>query len=47
MNPEAQLHELARCVVDEDEQYAARPLVLEPLVVAAIDLDQLSEASSS
>ena len=40
---EAQLHELTRGVVDEDEQYAARPPVLEPLVVAAIDLDQLSE----
>jgi hypothetical protein len=30
-------------IVDEDEQDAARSAVFEPLVIAAVDLDQLAE----
>jgi hypothetical protein len=41
---ETEVHELAGRVVDEDEQRAARPAVLEPGVLAAVDLDQLAQA---
>ncbi len=41
---EPQLHELARRVIDVDEQRAPRSARFEPLVVAAIDLDELAEA---
>lgn len=38
---EAQLEQATRRVVDVDQQRATGPAVLEPLVVAAVDLDQL------
>jgi len=41
---EAELHEAAGGVVDADQQRAARATVLEPGVLAAIDLDELTEA---
>src|SRR5947208_3306771 len=41
---EAGLHEAAGGVVDVDQQRAARATVLEPGVLAAIDLDELAEA---
>ena len=41
---EAQLHELARSVIDEDQQGAGICPVLEPAVLAAIDLDQFAVA---
>jgi len=41
---EVQLHQAAGRVVDVHQQRAARATVLEPLVVAAIDLHQLAEA---
>jgi hypothetical protein len=41
---EAQLHQIARRVVDVDQQRAARPTAFEPRVVAAVDLDELAVA---
>src|SRR5438876_834564 len=42
--PEAQLHGAAGGVVDVDQQRAARATILEPGVLAAIELDELAEA---
>ena len=39
---EQQLHQGAGCVVDEHQQGAATGALLEPLVVAAVDLDELA-----
>ncbi len=39
---EQELHQGARCVIDEHQQGAATGALLEPLVIAAIDLDQLA-----
>jgi hypothetical protein len=39
---EAQLHQLAGGVVDEDQQRARLASLLEPAVIAAVDLDQLA-----
>jgi hypothetical protein len=36
---EAQLHEPAGCVIDEDQQRAGLAAVLEPTMLAAVDLD--------
>ena len=44
---EAQLHEPARRVIDEDQQRAGLAAVLEPAVLTAIDLDQLAVALAS
>ena len=41
---EAQLHQLAGRIVDEDQQRARLATLLEPAVVAAVDLDQLTVA---
>src|SRR2546428_7443328 len=41
---EAELHEAAGGVVDVDQQRAARATILEPSVLAAIELDELAEA---
>ncbi len=41
---EAQLHQLAGGVVDEDQQRAGLAALLEPAMVAAVDLDQLTVA---
>ena len=41
---EAQLHELARRVVDEDQEHAAPATVLEPVVLGAVDLHELAAA---
>src|SRR5437870_12388309 len=41
---EAELHEAAGGVVDVDQQRAARATILEPGVLAAIELDELAEA---
>src|SRR5204863_3763473 len=41
---EAELHEAAGGVVDVDQQRAARAAILEPGVLAAIELDELAEA---
>jgi hypothetical protein len=41
-----QLHQPAGGVVDEHQQRAHRSPVLEPGVVAAIDLDELAQAGS-
>jgi hypothetical protein len=41
---EAQLHEPARRVVDEDEEHAGRAPILEPRILRAIDLDELTDA---
>ena len=40
---EAQLHEPAGSIVDEDEQRAGLGAVLEPAMLAAVDLDQLAQ----
>src|SRR5215210_8149803 len=40
---EAQLHQPAGGIVDEDEQRAGVGAVLEPAVLAAVDLDQLAQ----
>ena len=40
---EAQLHEPAGGIVDEDEQRAGLGAVLEPAMLAAVDLDQLAQ----
>ena len=40
---EPQLHELAGRIVDEDEQRAGVGTILEPAMLAAIDLDQLAQ----
>src|SRR3989454_1175418 len=40
----AELHEAAGGVVDVDQQRAARATILEPSVLAAIELDELAEA---
>ena len=37
---EAQLHQLAHCVVDQHQERTRIAALLEPSVVAAIDLDQ-------
>src|SRR5947208_2873504 len=39
---EAELHEVARGIVDVDQQCAARAAVLEPGVLAPVDLDELA-----
>ena len=39
---EAQLHQLARGIVDEYQQGARLTAVLEPSVIAAVDLHQLA-----
>src|SRR5437016_2094122 len=44
---EAELHEAAGGVVDVDQQGAARATVLEPGVLAAIDLDELAETGAA
>ena len=44
---EAQLHELAGGIVDEDQQSAGLTTVFEPAVLAAVDLDQLTVALAS
>jgi hypothetical protein len=44
---EQQLHETAGGVVHEHEQRATLAAVLEPLVVAAIDLNELTQARSA
>jgi hypothetical protein len=44
---ETQLHEPTRCVVDEDQQCAWLTTLLEPAVVAAIDLNQFAVALAS
>ncbi len=44
---EVQLHEPARRVIDVDQQRARLGPVLEPSVVAAIDLDQLADARAA
>src|SRR5262249_13888098 len=41
---ETQLHEFAGGVVDVDQEGTLGPAVLEPVVFAAVDLDQLAEA---
>src|SRR5882672_1828805 len=41
---ESQLHQLARGVVDKDQQGARLTALLEPAMIAAIDLDQLAVA---
>ena len=41
---EAELHQLAGRIVDEHEQRARLATLLEPAVVAAVDLDQFTEA---
>src|SRR2546428_10721114 len=41
---EAELHEAAGCGVEVDQQRAARATILEPGVLAAIELDELAEA---
>ena len=40
---EAQLHQSAGCVVDEDQQCARFAAPLEPTVLAAVDLNQLAD----
>jgi hypothetical protein len=44
---ESQFHERARGVVDVDQQRAARSTIFEPVVVAAVDLNELTEAFSA
>jgi len=44
---EVHLHEPARGIVDVDEQNAAWRPLLEPIVVAAVDLNQLAKAVSA
>jgi hypothetical protein len=39
---EAQLHQLARSIIDEDQQGTRRCTIFEPAMFAAIDLDQLA-----
>jgi hypothetical protein len=39
---EAKLHQLTRGIVDEDQQGAGRAPILEPAVLAAVDLDQFA-----
>jgi hypothetical protein len=41
---EAQLHQLARGVVDEDQQRAGLAALLERAMIAAVDLDQFAVA---
>ena len=41
---EAQLHQPARRIVDEDQQCAGLPALFEPAVLAPVDLDQLTVA---
>ncbi len=41
---ELQMHQGAGRVVDEDEQGAGRSAILEPVMIRAIDLDQLAIA---
>jgi hypothetical protein len=41
---EAQLHQLACGVVDEDQQRAGLAALLEPAMIAAVDLDQIAVA---
>jgi hypothetical protein len=41
---ESQLHQLARCVIDEDQQRAGLAALLEPAMIATIDLDQFAVA---
>src|ERR687894_113416 len=40
---EAQLHQPAGCIIDEDEQRAGVGAVLEPAMLAAVDLDQFAQ----
>jgi hypothetical protein len=42
-----QLHQPARGVVDEHQQRAADITLLEPGVVAAVDLDQFAQAGAA
>ena len=39
-----QMHQLAGRIVDKHQQGALRPTILEPPVLAAVDLDQFAEA---
>ena len=39
---EAQLHQLARSIIDKDQQRARICTIFEPTMLAAIDLDQLA-----
>ncbi len=41
---EAQLHQLARRIVDEHQKRACCAALLEPAVIAVVDLDQLTVA---
>ncbi len=41
---EAQLHQSARCIVDEHQQRTRSTAALEPAMVTVIDLDQLAVA---
>ena len=44
---EAQLHESARCIVHVDEQGAPGSPILEPLMIATVDLDPFADARSA
>lgn len=39
---EMQVHQLAGCIINEDQQRAGRSTILEPAMIAAIDLDQFA-----
>lgn len=41
---ELQVHQRAGRIINEDKQSAGRPAVLEPVMIGAIDLDQLANA---
>jgi hypothetical protein len=41
------VHQLAGCVVDEDQQRAGLAALLEPSVITAVDLDQLAARLAS
>src|ERR1700693_2634550 len=44
---EMQSDDSARCIVDEDQETAARPTVLKPGMLGAVDLDELAKALAS
>lgn len=44
---ETQRHEFTVCIVDEDQQCAARRASLEPVVRAAVNLDELSSPGAA
>ena len=44
---EVQLHQSARRIIDVDQQRAGFGAILEPGVIAAVDLDQLTDAGSA